>query len=60
MKKFKKLIINCLILLFVSELGLLIGETYIYTKYDYCRLNINGRIVAKVDNTINFSGWASK
>lgn len=60
MKKFKKIMVLILIFGVILEGGLLVRETYTYINYKYCHFSINGRIVAKVDNLINFSGMASK
>jgi hypothetical protein len=60
MKKFKKLIVGFLILLFVAECGAIVGEGITYNKYGFASTNINGRIVCEADNLINFSKWASK
>lgn len=60
MKKFKKLIVSFLLLVLVAEFGALVGEGYTYKKYKFSSANINGKIVCKIDNLINFSGMASK
>jgi len=60
MKKFKKFIIMVLIFAVTIESGALVGEAYSYKKNKYCKGTVNGRIVAKIDNLINFSGMASK
>lgn len=58
--KFKKIILIVLFLSFALEGGLLVGDTYIYCKHKVSKITINGRIIAKLDNLINFSGMASK
>jgi hypothetical protein len=58
--KFKKIILIVLVLSFALEGGFLIGNTYIYCKHKVSKTTINGKIIAKLDNLINFSGMASK
>lgn len=55
MKKYIKWMVGALI---VAELILIGSDTYIYLSKGFCKHNINGRIIATVDNLINFSGWA--
>jgi hypothetical protein len=59
-KKFRKLIVPILFLFLMLEVGLLVGDTYIYCKYKVAKNSVNGRIICEIDNLINFSGMASK
>ena len=56
----KKILLYTIGILITLELGMLAGDTYIYCKYKTSKTNINGQIVCKIDNLINFSGMASK
>jgi hypothetical protein len=58
--RYKKIIAAVMFLLIMLEIGLLAGDTYIYSKYKVAKNNVNGKIICFVDNLINFSGMASK
>lgn len=56
MKKIRKIIVLILIIGITLETGALISEGYTYKKYRYSSLNLNGKIICKIDDLINFSG----
>ena len=55
----KKILLYTIGFLITLELGVLGTDTYIYCKYKTSKININGQIICKIDNLINFSGMAS-
>ena len=58
MKIFRKITKTIIIGLVIIELALLGIETKSYVTNKYSNITINGRIVAGIDNIVNFSGMA--
>ena len=53
--KIRKIIITVMVCLFMFE-GVLLGlETKSYLTTNSSHINVNGRIIAELDNTFNFS-----
>jgi len=57
--KILKKIISLFLILVVIEIGTLSYDTYYYIKDKKCPITTNGKIIARIDNQINFSGMAS-
>lgn len=60
MKKIIKKVKMIIFILLIAEITLLSCDTFMYCKYKYARLNINGRIICWIDKKVNFSGMASQ